>query len=210
MVGGKNGGTIYQWVLGWHVSPHQVAKARGHQEFFSFLMQHSPPEVRVINAAWLHDEEAVDRLRAEFPNLPQRMNGPDVRQTAHAARNNDTEAFRLLLKAGLPVNSRGQHSATPLHWFAWHGNAEGVALALERGPGLEDAENDFKATPLGWAMHGSENGWHRTAGNYPATVAALLAAGVKVPDKLGGTPEVQEMLRRNSLTSQSRFRVKKL
>ena len=76
-----------------------------------------------------------------------------------------------------------------------------MALALERGPGLEDAENDFKATPLGWAMHGSENGWHRTAGNYPATVAALLAAGVKVPDKLGGTPEVQEVLRRNSLTS---------
>ncbi len=38
MIGPKNGGTIYQWELGWYVSAVQVAKAFGHIEIFNFLM----------------------------------------------------------------------------------------------------------------------------------------------------------------------------
>ena len=196
MIGGKSGGTIYQWTLGWHVSPHQVAKARGHHEVFQFLTDRSPEEVKLINYAWLHDEPAVDALLSQNREIVHLLNAAELRQLAHAARNNDTAAVRLLLKAGLPIDSRGQHNATPLHWAAWHGNVEAVRLLLEHHPDLEDTDNEFKSSPLGLAIHGSENGWHRENGNYPATVELLVRAGVKIPDKHGGTAEVRDVLRR--------------
>ena len=199
MVGGKGGGTIYQWTLGWHVSPHQVAKARGHEGLFRFLWDSSPIEVRLINAAWLHDEPALDALLATNPK--PKLTAAELRQTAHAARNDDATALRLLLKAGVPLNARGQHNATPLHWACWHGNADAVKLLLPLRPDLEDSNNDFSSTPLGWAMHGSENGWHRERGNYSATVEALLRAGVKRPDKISGTPAVQSVIKNFFLTS---------
>jgi hypothetical protein len=39
MIGPKNGGTIYQWELGWYVSAPQIAKSFGHTEMFNFLME---------------------------------------------------------------------------------------------------------------------------------------------------------------------------
>jgi ankyrin repeat protein len=196
MVGGKAGGTVYQWTLGWHVSPHQVAKVRGYQELFNLLMERSPAEVKLINYAWLHDELAVEGILSQNREIAQVLTAAELRQLAHAARNNDAPAVRLLLRAGLPINSRGQHNATPLHWSAWHGNVDAVRLLLEHDPDLEDADNEFSSSPLGWAIHGSENGWHRESGNYAATIELLLRAGVKIPDKHGGTPEVKEVLKR--------------
>ena len=196
MISGKSGGTIYQWKLGWHVSPHQVAKKFGHEEVLQFLVQNSPPEVQLINAAWAGDEAAVDAIRARNPKLQESFTKSDLQQVAHAARNNELAAVRLLLKAGLPVISRGQHNATPLHWAAWHGNAEMVRLLLRHRSELENNDNEFQGTPMRWAIHGSEIGWYKARGDYAATVKALLQAGAKPPDKPGGTAAVQEVLKR--------------
>ena len=54
-------------------------------------------------------------------------------------------------------------------------------------PPLELADRDFKATPLGWAIHGSEHGWNCGAGNYAGTVEALLQAGAKPSEKIEGS-----------------------
>jgi hypothetical protein len=70
-----------------------------------------------------------------------------------------------------------------------------VNLLLAKNPPLEDARNDFNGTPMRWAVHGSENGWFRKTGNYPATVAVLLAAGAKPPERAGGTAAVKAVLR---------------
>ena len=43
---------------------------------------------------------------------------------------------------------------------------------------LEVKDADFGGTPLGWAIHGSENGWHAGTGDYAGTVEVLIAAGV--------------------------------
>jgi hypothetical protein len=152
--------------------------------------------VKLINAAWLQDEPAVEELLADRPDIRESFTPSDLRQVAHAARNNEINSVRLLLTAGLPVTARGQHNATPLHWAAWHGNAEMVELILRYAPELENKDNDFEGTPLRWAIHGSENGWERDKGNYPVTVEALLNAGAKLPDKPDGTPEVREVLKR--------------
>lgn len=190
MVGGKTGGTIYQWTLGWHVSAHQVAKKLDHEAVFSLLMEHSPLPLKLITACWLGDESLLSSLRSgnvQFSALEQR-------QVAHAARNNETKALRLMLGLGLPVTTRGQHNATPLHWAAWHGNAEMVREILRHNPPMEDNQNDFNGTPLRWAIHGSENGWYRETGDYASTVQELLQAGAKRPHSTSGSTAVQQAL----------------
>jgi hypothetical protein len=113
-----------------------------------------------------------------------------------AAQNNNTAAVRLMLKAGWPINARGQHRGTALHWAAWHGNAEMTRELLRHHPPIEDADNEFGATPLGWATHGSENGWHRRTGDYVSTVELLCAAGATLPKEPAGTEPVKAVIRR--------------
>ena len=189
MVGGKNGGTIYQWTVGWYVSAHQVAKDFGHEHVFQFLMERSPDEVKLITACWLGDEALMNALLAADSNLAASLRAADRRQLAHAARNNNLNAVRLMLASGLPVDARSnQHRATPLHWAAFHGNAEMVELILRRNPPLEITDADFNATPMGWALHGSENPASRDdAGNYAAVVEALLRAGAMPLQEVDGS-----------------------
>ena len=150
-----SGGTIYQWELGWHVSACQVAKKFGHPEVLNLLLERCPADEKLLNACWLHDEALVKSLLAAHPDLAPTLPSEGRRQLAHAARNNDSMAARLMLAAGLPVESFGQHHATPLHWAAWHGNAELVRLILTYNPPIENSDNDYKVTPLNWAIHGS-------------------------------------------------------
>jgi ankyrin repeat protein len=196
MINHKAGGTIYQWTLGWYVSPHDVAKQFGHEEAYRLLMERSPADVRLIAACWSADESTVKKLLAQNPELISKLSQAYRRQIAHAARNNNLAAVRIMLTAGLPVDEVGQHKATPLHWSAFHGNAEMAREILRYNPPLEKTDADFKGTPLGWAIHGSENGWYSNTGNYAATVEALLKAGAKMPKKDGGTEPVKEVLRR--------------
>lgn len=192
----KTGGTIYQWMLGWYVSAHQVARQFGHEEVFQLLMERSPADVRLLVACWLGDEADVHELLARHPDLAATLPAADRRQVAHAARNDNLAAVRLMLVAGLPVDARGQNGATPLHWAAFHGNAEMARMLLSHNPPLEQSDEDFHGTPLHWAIYGSEHGWHREQGSYPATAEALLVAGAKPPEKRAGPEELQEVLRR--------------
>ncbi len=57
MVNPKSGGTIYQWKLGWYVSPHQVARKFGHDDVLPLLEEHSPADVKLIEACWMGEEE---------------------------------------------------------------------------------------------------------------------------------------------------------
>src|SRR5262249_34003566 len=120
----------------------------------------------------------------------------DLRHVALAARNNRLEVVRLMLAAGFPVNATAEHDATPLHWAAFHGNADLTREILNYAPPLEQTDRDFKGTPLAWAIHGSEHGWYAKTGDYPTVVKQLLAAGAKVPDgPIKGTEAVRAVLR---------------
>jgi ankyrin repeat protein len=194
-----SGGIIYQWLLGWHVSAVQVARSFRHSESFDFLMERCPTDEKLLNACWLHDDAMVRSLLAQQPDLAAQLSPDGRRQLAHAVRNNDSSAARLMLEAGLPVDTYTQHHAMPLHWAAWHGNVELVRLILRRNPPLDDGSNDYKATPVKWAVHGSENGWDRQKADYPATLDALFDAGAPLPDGIGGTEAVQAVLRRRGV-----------
>lgn len=190
----RAGGTIYQWTLGFNISPHEVAKNLGQDEAYRLLMERSPVEIRLLAGCWAGDEQTVRAILRDHPDILGRLTRSDLRQMADAARNNAATAVRLMLEAGFPVDIGGQHQGTPLHWAAWHGNTQLVDLLLARHAPLERADNDFHGTPLAWAVHGSENGWERAKGDYPSVVRALLRAGATVPNRADGTPEVRRVL----------------
>jgi hypothetical protein len=202
MVNKRSGGTIYGWTLGVHVSAHQVARNFGHEGILQLLFDRSPEPVKLIAACWLGDEATVQSLRAKHPNLAENLTESDRRQVAHAARNNKTDVVRLMLESGLPLDAGIQHGATPLHWAAFHGNVEMAQVVLHYGPPLEARDSDFNSTPLGWAIHGSENGWNCETGDYAGTVEALIAAGANVPETMGGSEAVRGMLRRHGTTEE--------
>jgi ankyrin repeat protein len=180
-----------------------VALKFGHEDVYRLLMDRSPPDVKLIEACWLDDETALQSLGVDASDLVRKLVAGDLRQVAHAARNNETAVVRAMLKAGLPVDARGQHNATPLHWAAFHGNSEMVNVILPFRPPLEATDGDFNGTPLGWALHGSKEGWHTQTGDYAATVEALLAAGSRLPERLDGTAPVREVLRRHGMKEES-------
>jgi ankyrin repeat protein len=199
MISPRAGGTIYQWKLGWYMSAHRVARKFGHEDVYKLLMDRSTADVKLIEACWLDDEATLQALGGAEPDLARTLLAADQRQLAHAARNNETGVVRAMLKAGLPVDARGQHNATPLHWAAFHGNCEMVKTILPFHPPLEVTDGDFNGTPLGWAIHGSENGWYRQTGDYAGTVEALIQAGARLPEKAGGTEAVREVLRQHGM-----------
>jgi ankyrin repeat protein len=196
MANKQAGGIIYHWTLGRDASAFQAAAKFGHQAVVRLLMERSPAEGKLLAACWLHDRVAVAELVVSDPGLAGRLSEADRKEIANAARNNDTEAVQLMLEAGLPVTARGQHGGTPLHWAAYHGNRAMVEAILPYKPPLEDAENDFQSKPLGWATHGSLEGWYRRTGDYPGVVEALLAAGATILDAARGTEAVKEVQRR--------------
>lgn len=179
MTGGKAGGIIYQWTLGFYVSALDIARAAGHEGLLALLVERSPVDTRFADACWRGDAAAAAAIRAACPEVSNLLTVADRRLVAHAARNNNTVAVRMMLEYGWPVDATSQHDATVLHWAAFHGNAEMTKAVLAFNPPLDVKDRDHHGTPLGWATHGSEHGWHAKTGNYPETIEALRGAGAK-------------------------------
>lgn len=91
------------------------------------------------------------------------------------------EVARLLLEAGARTDLRGLLGETALHWAAYTGSAELVARLLARGAPLDATDDRYRATPLGWALHGWANG-PPPAGEsgHRDVVLALVRAGAAV------------------------------
>lgn len=193
----RAGGTIYQWTLGFQASAHDVARRFGHDAVLELLLERSPAHVQFIDACWTGDRPRALAL-LEGAEVRDRLGAEDRRLVADAARNNATTAVELMLECGWPVDARGQHAGTPLHWAAFHGNAAMISAILRYKPPLEVRDRDFDATPLQWAIHGSEHGWYARSGDYAATVEALLSAGARRPPTPAGSAAVREALLRRS------------
>jgi ankyrin repeat protein len=196
----RSSGTIYLPLFGRDRTPHLIARDFGHEEVFRFLMEHSPEDLKLEQACQLGDEDLFRSMLASEPNLVKTLSEAGQRRVTDAAQNNNTNAVRLMLAAGWPVDARGEYDMTPLQWASWHGNAEMVREILRYQPQLERS-CEHKITALGCALHGSMNGWHRDTGDYEATVEALLSAGARAPrvtDDLEASEEVRERLRRHA------------
>jgi ankyrin repeat protein len=173
----RAGGSIYIWTLGANKTAHMVARELGHEEVLRALMKRTPEAMQLALACEAGDEAAIRRLLTARPDLASTLTADDRRKIADAAQANNTTAVRLMLEAGWPPDARGQHNATPLHWAGFHGNAGMARVLLQQGASVNIKGDDHDGTPLGWAIHGAEHGWHRKTGAYAETMEVLRAAG---------------------------------
>jgi ankyrin repeat protein len=191
------GGTIYIWTLGSHRTAHSVARDFGHEDIFQLLMERTPEELKLALACELGDEAAFRAFLLKHPDAATTLSEADKSKLPNAAQNNNTEAVRLMLEAGWPVDTPGEMGATALHWAGFHGNAKMAREILRFHPALELKSKEYAGTALAWAIYGSGNGWHRETGDYVGTVQALLEAGsILSPDAEALEPSdaVLEML----------------
>jgi ankyrin repeat protein len=196
----ESGGCIYIFGFGWTRTAHMLAHQFGHEDVFRLLMQRSPLGLRFAMACDVGDEALAKSLLAKHPDLIAKQPPRAFRRIIGAAVRNNARAVSMMLAAGWPANVQGEKDQTPLHWAAFHGNVEMVRDLLLHHASLEAEEQEFKGTPLGWALYGSEHGWRRDQGDFPLTVEALLSAGAKVPrpvEELEAPEEVLAVVRRH-------------
>ena len=192
----RAGGTIYIWTLGANRNAHRIARASGHDDVLALLMARSPADLQLAVACELGDEALVSSLTASHPDLVRTLRDEDRRRLADAAQDGNVAAVRLMLEAGWPVDARGQHGATALHWAAFHGHAAMAREILSRRPPLDALSTEFASTPLQWALHGSIHGVQERS-DHAGTVGALIEAGAPVPSDPGETSNaVREVLGR--------------
>ncbi len=152
--------------------------------------------MKLAAACELGDEALADSLLAAHPDAVRSLTPDDTRRLADAAQRGNRTAVRLLLKAGWPVDARGQHGATALHWAGFHGDAEMTREILAHRPPLEARSTEFEGTPLEWTLYGSSQDAARGA-EYAAALEALLEAGAAIPADPGSASDaVREALRR--------------
>jgi ankyrin repeat protein len=194
------GGHIYTWTLGTHKTPHRVARDFGRDDVYRLLLEHSPDELKLTVAVEAGDDALAGSLLARHPDFVDRMGPGGRRRLVDAARNNETDVVRRFVGAGWPLDVRGQHAATSLHWAAFHGNTAMVRELVRAGADVHARGDEFDNTPLGWAIFGSTRGWYADSGDYAGSVSALLDAGAAPPPLEGvvASDAVLAVLRRRA------------
>jgi hypothetical protein len=193
----SNGGHIYQWTLGFHVSAFDVARQRGHAGVLDLLRERAAPRELLLDALWRGDETGADAILAADPELVAHAPQKTLRQVADAARNNNHAAVRAMLCRGFPVTALSQHGATPLHWAAFHGNADMMQEILRHNPPVEARDRQYHGTAMDWLFHGSLNPWEFSTGRHGDCARLLIDAGARVDAKSwpSGHDEVDRVLR---------------
>jgi ankyrin repeat protein len=180
-------------------SAYSLAARYGQTHVMDWLCEHGAqtdltPTEEFFAACGRGDGPAVRAILAAQPELIQSMSDEDKLVLAFAAGDGKTEAVRLMLLAGMPMDIRGDTGGTPLHQAAWYGQLAIVRLLLAHHASLEEKDTTYGGTPLGWACHGSEN-CRNPHGDYPAIAEALIQAGAKF-EMAGGSEEVKEVIRK--------------
>lgn len=184
---------LYAKGLGFTAHPLQVAADQGHRDVFDLLLEQSSEKERFLFHCIQAEEGAVKHMLKDYPDLISSLGADESRLISDMAWEHKTDSVRVMLNAGFDVNTRGSQKATPLDRAAYRGFKDLVELILKYDSDLE-AKNEFGSTPLIACIHGSVH-FRDRRGDYPGTVEALIRAGAKLPENVGGSEAVQVVLR---------------
>jgi ankyrin repeat protein len=201
-------GHIYNWTLGFGLTPHAVALQHQHPEVYELLWRHSSPATRLLAAAARADDVRAREALGQDPSLPESLEPADHAQLALSIFHGRFDAADLMLRLGFDPRAGGVDGGSALHAAAWMGHVGLVERLVARGDiGIESRDPKHESTPLGWAAFGSV---HRRAkgGDYVGVIDRLVAAGASVTVAGNGDNEtylgmaegneaVQEALRRH-------------
>jgi hypothetical protein len=173
----RAGGSIYIWTLGANRTAHAVAREFGHAEGPPRVMKRTPEAMQLAAACDAGDEALIKRLLAARPDLASTLTADDRRTIADAAQANNAAAVRLMLEGRLAARRPrpAQRHAVALGRVPRQ-RRDGACAARAWAPGQREGD-EYNGTPLGWAIHGAEHGWHRKTGAYAETMEVLRAAG---------------------------------
>ena len=187
------------------MTPLRYAVRHGRDDVAALLRRAGAAETAVT----AEDRASGALVRGDVSATPAATVDPDV--LCNAAMANDTELIRRLLAAGADPNAPGGLDQTaPLDWACWRGQHEAARALVEGGADIH-AINRYRADALDTAIHGSVNcqdvfGGIGTRlpeeiahGDYAGLVEMLIAAGARLPARVGGSEAVQEALRRHGV-----------
>jgi hypothetical protein len=196
------GGTIYQWSLGFNLSPHEVALRRGRQDVYDLLLKASSPKTKFLVACTTANRRLAQSVVADHPDTVRQLDDEDLALMAKFCweTNKSIEAVRLMLDMGFPVEAREvNHGCTALHNAAWCGDPKLVRLLLERGHPPNVRDPDHQSTPIGWAVHSCIEAKRHPDGRFPEVVKLLLEAGTPFEKKCYpvGNKAIDAMLKKH-------------
>ncbi len=80
-------------------------------------------------------------------------NIPQLTDLIDAVKQGDLERVTAILdQAGDLIHLRDSSGATPLHYAAFNGQQQVAELLIDRGADINSTDNQFGATPAGWAI----------------------------------------------------------
>ena len=110
-----------------------------------------------------------------------------------AVKNDRADAIRLMVDLGFDLSWEEAHGGTPLHTAAWLGKVDLVKALVALGAPVNQRDQQFGSSPLGWTAHGSSfEGGNAPEGNFVAIVDLLIDAGATreaAINKWGEPPE---------------------
>jgi ankyrin repeat protein len=142
-------------------TPYELALLNGNDEIAKLLIEHGAKktdlnDIDAFTAACLNGDASQAKMRLQKdPTLLTRPGIERAELLNLAAESNKQNAVRLMVELGFDVNERKR--TAPLHLAAAGGNLEMVKLLIELGADPSVRDEEFNATPLGWAEYGERN-----------------------------------------------------
>ena len=126
----------------------------------------------------------------------------DLALLIEAAQHDDLQTVQSILDRNQgAVNDRDASGATALHYAAFNGHRRIAKLLVERGADINNRDNEFGATPAGWAIE-----YLRELGGHLAIELEDLAYAIQTHDSkwvsrfLARFPAMREGVYKNRTT----------
>ena len=105
------------------------------------LMERTPEDLKLALACELGDEAVFHEFLSKHPDAAKTLSEADQRKLPNAAQNNNTEAVRLMLEAGWPVDTPGRDGSdgAALGWIQRQCGDDPRNSAVPSGAGIEIA-----------------------------------------------------------------------
>ena len=144
------GGDKYVWALEGAGTPVELARRRSSDAVYALLLDRSPDDVRLLQAARRGDAREMERLLDSDDELLDSLSEHMVCEVLSSTG----AGARVLLAREVDPNPRDAPSgATPLHHAAWNGRREVIDVLLGAGANPRLRDRQYDATPADWARH---------------------------------------------------------
>jgi len=151
-------------------TPYEAAVRAGNLELAEYLAENgakrtSLSEEEAFAAACISGrrEEALEAIRRDSKLLERIGLHRRIELLHRAVEGRHPEGIRLMAELGFELSGKTKHDnvgmlleTTPLHNAAWIGDLEMVKLLIELGAEIDARDQNYNATPLGWAVYNNQ------------------------------------------------------